>query len=235
MQKELTKIQHGILNYLIELKSKSTTPTLAEIAKHFGYKNRSTVQQHLQAIEKKGFIKRNPKISRGIELTFDNNYFIPRPVLGEVAAGSPLTIYPDSIDTVDLPTIAHVPNDSFLLKVKGDSLKDAYIFTGDIVIVNPNMIAENGQFVVAVLDNEAVVKRLQKKGDTIELHSENPEYEPIIVEKTQPNFQLVGVVIGVYRTMAKKVGCCYLENNFMHSSQRSKHKDCREKTNRKVK
>ncbi|PIQ11361.1 MAG: repressor LexA [Ignavibacteriales bacterium CG18_big_fil_WC_8_21_14_2_50_31_20] len=206
MQKELTKIQQDILNYLIELKSKSAVPTLAEIAKHFEYKNRSTVQQHLQSIEKKGFIKRNPKISGGIELTFDNNYFIPRPILGEVAAGNPLTIYPDSIDTIELPTIAHVPNDSFLLKVKGDSLKDAYIFTGDIVIVNPNLQAENGQFVVAVLDNAAVVKRFVKKNDLIELHSENTEYEPIIIESTHPNFQLVGVVIGVYRTMAKKVG-----------------------------
>lgn len=206
MQKELTKIQQDILDFLVEQRSKSVIPTLAEIAKHFGYKNRSTVQQHLQAIEKKGFIKRNPKISRGIELTFENNYFIPRPVLGEVAAGNPLTIYPDSIDTVELPTIAHVPNDSFLLKVKGDSLKDAYIFTGDIVIVNPNLQAENGQFVVAVLDNEAVVKRFQKNKNQIELHSENPEYEPIIVESTHSNFQLVGVVIGVYRTMAKKVG-----------------------------
>jgi repressor LexA len=206
MEKTLTKIQQDILDFLIEQRSHGLIPTLAEIAKHFGYKNRSTVQQHLQAIEKKGFIKRNPKISRGIELTFDNNYFIPRPILGEVAAGNPLAIYPDSIDTVELPTIAHVPNDSFLLKVKGDSLKDAYIFTGDIVIVNPNLEAENGQFVVAVLDNEAVVKRLIKKKDVIELHSENPEYEPMIIESTHSNFQLVGVVIGVYRTMSKKVG-----------------------------
>ncbi len=206
MLKELTKIQQNILEYLIEQRSNGTTPTLAEIAKYFSYKNRSTVQQHLQAIEKKGFIKRNPKISRGIELTLEDNYFISRPIIGEVAAGNPLTIYPDSIDTIELPTIANVPTDSFLLKVKGDSLKDAYIFTGDIVIVNPNLSAENGQFVVAVLDNEAVVKRLQKKKNEIELHSENPEYEPIIVEKNHPNFQLVGVVIGVYRTMAKKVG-----------------------------
>lgn len=206
MKKELTQIQQNILDYLVELRSKSTTPTLAEIAKHFGYKNRSTVQQHLQAIEKKGFIKRNSKISRGIELTLEDNYFIPRPILGEVAAGNPLTIYPDSIDTIDLPTIAHVPNDSFLLKVKGDSLKDAYIFTGDIVIVNPNLEARNGQFVVAVLDNEAVVKKLFRKPNVIELHSENPEYKPIVVDKSHPNFQLVGVVIGVYRTMSKKVG-----------------------------
>ena len=76
MQKELTLIQQNILDYLVELRSKSIIPTLAEIAKHFGYKNRSTVQQHLQAIEKKGFIKRNSKISRGIELTFENNFEI---------------------------------------------------------------------------------------------------------------------------------------------------------------
>jgi repressor LexA len=75
-------------------------PTLAEVAKRFGYKNRSTVQQHLQAIEKKGYIKRNSKLSRGIELLLEDKIFIPRPVLGEVAAGNPLTIYPDSIEYV---------------------------------------------------------------------------------------------------------------------------------------
>ncbi|MBL1215296.1 MAG: repressor LexA [Ignavibacteriae bacterium] len=207
MSKQLTKIQKAILDFIIEMKSGSgLTPTLAEIAKKFGYKNRSTAQQHLQAIEKKGFIKRSPKLSRGIELTLEDKFFIPRPILGEVAAGNPLTIYPDAIDTIDLPTIAHMPRDSFLLKVKGDSLKDAYIFSGDIVIVNPNMEPVNGRFVAAVLDDAAVVKRFFKKPDCIELHSENPEYEPMIIEKEYPRFQLVGVVVGVYRTMDKKVG-----------------------------
>jgi repressor LexA len=207
MSKQLTKIQKAILDFIIEMKSGSgLTPTLAEIAKKFGYKNRSTAQQHLQAIEKKGFIKRSPKLSRGIELTLEDKFFIPRPILGEVAAGNPLTIYPDAIDTIDLPTIAHMPKDSFLLKVKGDSLKDAYIFSGDIVIVNPNMEPVNGRFVAAVLDDAAVVKRFFKKPDCIELHSENPEYEPMIIEKEYPRFQLVGVVVGVYRTMDKKVG-----------------------------
>lgn len=207
MSKQLTKIQKAILDFIIEMKSgNGLTPTLAEIAKKFGYKNRSTAQQHLQAIEKKGFIKRSPKLSRGIELTLEDKFFIPRPILGEVAAGNPLTIYPDAIDTIDLPTIAHMPKDSFLLKVKGDSLKDAYIFSGDIVIVNPNMEPVNGRFVAAVLDDAAVVKRFFKKPDCIELHSENPEYEPIIIEKEYPRFQLVGVVVGVYRTMDKKVG-----------------------------
>lgn len=203
VQKELTNIQRNILEYLISKRNQSNFPTLAEIANNFGYKNRSTVQQHLKAIEKKGYIKRNPKISRGIELTLESSYFITRPIIGEVAAGNPLAIYPDSIDTVELPTIANIPGDSFLLKVKGDSLKDAYIFTGDIVIVNPNLSAENGQFVVAVLENEAIVKRFQKKSDSIELHSENPDYEPIIISDSESNFRIIGVVIGLYRTMAK--------------------------------
>ncbi|MFH1195523.1 MAG: transcriptional repressor LexA [bacterium] len=207
MSKELTGIQKKILEFIIEKKSGvGSLPTLAEIAKYFGYKNRATVQQHLQAIEKKGYIKKNPKLARGIELTLEDKFFIPRPVLGEVAAGNPLTIYPDAIDTVQLPTITRMPKDSFLLRVKGDSLKDAYIFTGDIIIVNPNIEARNGHFVAAVLGNEAVVKRFYKKSDKIELHSENPEYKPIIIAKSEPGFKLVGVVVGVYRTMEKKVG-----------------------------
>lgn len=207
MSKELTEVQKKVLDYLIGQKTgRGIPPTLAEIAKHFGYKNRATVQQHLQAIEKKGFIKKSPKLSRSIELTLEEKFFIPRPVLGEVAAGNPLTIYPDAIDTVELPTIARMPRDSFLLRVKGDSLKDAYIFSGDIVIVNPNLEPKNGQIVVAVLDDASVVKRFYKKRNEIELLSENPEYKPIVIDKKYPSFKLVGIVVGVYRSMEKKAG-----------------------------
>lgn len=207
MKIELTEIQKNILDYLIDqIKGKGIPPTLADVAKHFGYKNRATVQQHLQAIEKKGYIKKNPKLSRGIELTLEDKFFVPRPVLGEVAAGNPLTIYPDAIDTVELPTIAKMPKDSFLLKVKGDSLKDAYIFSGDIVIVNPNLEPKNGQIVVAILDDAAVVKRFYKKRNEIELVSENPEYKPIVIDKKYPSFKIVGIVIGIYRSMNKKAG-----------------------------
>jgi len=205
MKTILTEIQKSILDFLIDqIKGKGIPPTLADVAKQFGYKNRATVQQHLQAIEKKGFIKKNPKLSRGIELTLEDKYFVHRPVLGEVAAGNPLTIYPDAIDTVELPTIARMPADSFLLRVKGDSLKDAYIFSGDIVIVNPNLEANNGQIVVAILDDAAVVKRFYKKRSEIELVSENPEYKPIIIDKKYASFKIVGIVIGIYRSMEKR-------------------------------
>jgi repressor LexA len=205
MKRDLTKIQKRILDYLIDqIKGKGMPPTLAEIAEHFGYKNRATVRQHLAAIEKKGFIKKNARLSRSIELTLEAKFFVPKPILGEVAAGNPLTIYPDAIDTVELPTVARMPKDSFLLRVKGDSLKDAYIFSGDIVIVNPNLEPKNGQIVVAILDDAAVVKRFYKKKNEIELVSENPEYEPIVIDRRYPLFKIVGIVIGVYRSMEKK-------------------------------
>lgn len=207
MQNELTDIQKKILEFLIDqIKGKGIPPTLADVAKHFGYKNRATVQQHFQAIERKGYIKKNPKLARGIELTLEEKFFVPRPVLGEVAAGNPLTIYPDAIDTVQLPTIARMPLDSFLLRVKGDSLKDAYIFSGDIVIVNPNLEPKNGQIVVAILDDAAVVKRYYKKRNEIELISENPEYKPIVIDKKYASFKIVGIVVGIYRSMEKKAG-----------------------------
>jgi repressor LexA len=134
----------------------------------------------------------------------EDKFFVPKPVLGEVAAGNPLTIYPDAIDTVELPTIARMPKDSFLLRVKGDSLKDAYIFSGDIVIVNPNLEPKNGQIVAAILDDAAVVKRFYKKKNEIELVSENPDYAPIVIDKKYSAFKIVGLVIGVYRSMDKK-------------------------------
>lgn len=205
MSKDITEIQKRILNYIIDQKSgRGIPPTLAEIAQHFGYRNRATVRQHLTALEKKGFIKRDPGLSRGIRLTLEDKFFIPRPVLGEVAAGNPLTIYPDAIDTIELPTIARMPKDSFLLRVKGDSLKDAFIFSGDIIIVNPNLEPKNGQIVVAVLDDAAVVKRFYKKRNEVELVSENPEYKPIVVGKNYPRFKVIGVVVGIYRSMNKR-------------------------------
>ena len=205
MSRDITEIQKRILNYIIDQKSgRGIPPTLAEIAKYFGYRNRATVRQHLAALEKKGFIKREPGLSRGIQLTLEDKFFIPRPVLGEVAAGNPLTIYPDAIDTIELPTIARMPKDSFLLRVKGDSLKDAYIFGGDIVIVNPNLEPKNGQIAVAVLDDAAVVKRFYKKKNEVELVSENPEYKPIVIEKNSPRFKVIGVVVGMYRSMDKR-------------------------------
>ncbi|MBE2279327.1 MAG: transcriptional repressor LexA [Ignavibacteriaceae bacterium] len=210
MSKELTEIQKKILEFIAEYRSETgRPPSLAEIAEKFGYKNRSTVREHLQALERKGYIKRENRISRGIDLTLEEKMFVSKPVIGEVAAGNPLSIYPDAIDTVDLPSVIRIPRESFLLRVRGESLKDAYIFSGDIVIVNPNIEPQNGQIIAAVLDEGAVVKRFYRKSGKIELVSENPDYKPIIIENDYNRFTIVGVVIGVYRNMERKPGQIY--------------------------
>ncbi len=204
MAKRITETQKKILDFIIDtIVSKQIPPTLAEIARHFGYRNRATVQQHLRALEQKGYIKRNPKLARGIELTMSDKFFIPRPILGEVAAGNPLVIYPDAIDTVELPSIVRMPKDSFLLRVKGDSLKDAYIFDGDIIIVNPNATITDGQIVVAILEDSAVVKRYFRQNGSIILKSENKAYKPIEIKADYDKFKIVGAVVGVYRMMKK--------------------------------
>lgn len=202
MSKELTEVQRKILDFIIGYGSeKGRPPSLAEIAEHFGYKNRATVREHLIALEKKGYLKREERLSRGINLTLEDKMFVSRPVIGEVAAGNPVAIYPDSIDMAVLPSVVRMPGHSFLLRVRGNSLRDAYIFDGDIVIVNPNLEVVNGRIVVAVLDEGAVVKRYYKRGSRIELLSENPEFKPIVINSNYQGFRIIGVVIGVYRNM----------------------------------
>lgn len=201
MSKNLTEIQKKLLEFIINRIEQGMPPTLAEIAEYFGFKNRSSAQQHIAALEKKGFIKRDEGNARGIRLSNPPSLFVKKEVIGEVAAGNPLVIYQDAIDVVELPSAARLPKDSFLLKVKGNSLKDAFIFDGDIVIVNPNKQPKDGQIVAAVLDDAAVVKRYFDDGNLVELRSENPEYKPIYVNKEKDKFRVVGVVVGMYRSM----------------------------------
>jgi len=205
MSKELTPIQKKVLDFITERKYKvGITPSLAEIAEHLGIKNRSTVHQHLKSLEKKNFLKRETGLSRSIEVLKEDSFFAKKDILGEVAAGNPLVVYPTAIDNIELPSIVKIPSDSFLLRVKGDSLKDAFIFNGDVVIVNPNIIPVNGHIVIAILEDAAIIKRFYKNEDAIELISENEEYKPIIIHKDNKQFRIVGVVIGIYRNLEKK-------------------------------
>jgi repressor LexA len=204
MAKELTKIQKAIYDFIMYQKFRvGRTPSLAEIAEKFGFKSRATVQQHLHALEKKNYIKREVGLSRNIEI-IKRDTLIQEPIIGEVAAGSPLVVYSNVIDMVELPGVVKLPKESFLLRVRGDSLRDANIFNGDVVIVNPNLVIQDGHIVIAILEDSAVVKRFYRNEDAIELVSENPEYEPIIVRRDNNKFRVVGVVIGIYRNLELK-------------------------------
>ncbi len=133
---------------------------------------------------------------------FQKLNFVKRKISGIAIAGDPNSIYDKTIDFIDLPNIVDLPEDSFLLKVKGSSLKDAFIFDGDLIIVNPNIKPVNENFVVAVFNEIVLVKKIIYKENKIELHSENLEFKPIIIENENSNFRIIGVVIGMYRKMS---------------------------------
>lgn len=204
MTKLLSPVQKKILDYLLWKKDKDgIPPTLAEIAEHFGYKNRSTVKQHLEALHKKKYIRKIDKINRGIEILKKDLFFKSYPLHGEVAAGDPILYYNNVLNTAELPSALRIPPDSFLLKVRGDSMKDAYIFNGDVLIVKPAQEVINGQLIVGVLEDSALVKKIFVLKDSIELHPENPDFKPIVIkEKDTAKFRLIGLVVGVYRTVA---------------------------------
>ncbi len=198
---DLSPSQNKILRYLEQCSQKgSNMPTLAEIASHFGLSNRSTIRQHLQALEKKGFIKRVKNSPRGITLLRNKKSTLKKPIIGQVAAGNPLVIYNDQLELIELPALKKLPESSFLLKVKGNSLKDSYICDGDVIMVQPNPPEiRDGNVIVAIINDEAVVKKYYKRKNSIELHSENPAFPPLKIPEDE--LRAVGLVIGVYRTM----------------------------------
>ncbi len=130
-----------------------------------------------------------------------NLFYKTHPVQGIAAAGSPTDIYQTIIDSIELPSVIHLPKDSFLMRVKGNSLKDAFIFENDIVIVNPNLSPQNNQLIVVIINNAVLIKRFRKRENIIELLSENTGFNPIIVDENDGNFKIIGVVVGLYRKM----------------------------------
>jgi repressor LexA len=191
----LTERQRRVFDFLVEfLQEKGYPPTLSEIAVELGL-SRVGVMKHLITLERKGYIRRSRR-ARDIELIG-----LPRsmgvPVLGRVPAGEPLLAVEniEGMMAVD-STIARGEN-LFLLKVKGDSMVDAGILDGDFVLVRPQSTAEGGEIVVALIEDEATVKRFFKEPDGIRLQPENSTLSPIIVR--DENVRIVGKVIGLFR------------------------------------
>ncbi|MBT8390294.1 MAG: transcriptional repressor LexA, partial [Ignavibacteriaceae bacterium] len=195
MSKELTERQESILNFIKQFVQKTGyPPTLREIGKHFGISSTFGVKRHLEALVKKGFLNIESNASRGIALVrndadFENPFstaqddvFIKLPVVGRVAAGSPILAI-ENIESSMLIDSSYLKNseDAFALRVQGDSMINAGIKEGDLVIVSPKENTKNGDIIVAMLDDEATVKRLQVNGKEISLIPENENYTPIVV------------------------------------------------------
>ncbi len=199
--RDLTERQAEILDFIKQNQIKrGMSPTIREIMQHFGFKAIGTVQDHLAALIRKGFIKRS-SLARSIELLgIKRPQIIDVPILGTVSAGKPLLAIENIEGYVSIDKDWVGSKEVFALKVKGESMIDAGIFPSDYAIVRQQDTAQNGEIVVVLIEDEAILKRFYKKKDKIILKAENPQIKPIIFKKSEAgDINIIGKVIGVYR------------------------------------
>ncbi|MCM8769129.1 MAG: transcriptional repressor LexA [Candidatus Omnitrophica bacterium] len=194
---ELTERQKEILTFIQGFISEHHyAPTLAEIMTHFSFASPQAVKGHLQALERKDYLKRVEKISRGIILKEKTQQPFSLPILGRVPAGQPLLEEENIEGHLSLEEYLSTPGKTFALKVKGESMKEAGILDGDYVIVHQTTSVNNGDIVVALVNDDCTVKFFFRTRTGVELRPAHPAYQPIRVKE---NFRLIGKVVGVFR------------------------------------
>ncbi|NLK00240.1 MAG: transcriptional repressor LexA [Clostridia bacterium] len=198
--KDISSRQKLILEYIKnEIKKRGYPPTIREIGASVGLKSSSTVHNHLSQLEKKGYIRRDPSKPRAIEVLTQNNGFVKEmidvPLVGNISAGEPVFAEDKIEDMFQLPYDLIRYDDTFLLSVKGESMVGAGILDGDLILVKKQNWAENGEIIVALIDDEATVKRFYKKEDFVVLKPENPVMKPISVK----DVNILGKVVGLLR------------------------------------
>lgn len=198
---KITVKQQQILDYIKdEILNKGYPPAVREICEAVNLKSTSSVHSHLETLEKNGYIRRDPTKPRAIEICDDNfqmvrTEMVSLPVIGQVAAGQPI-LAEENIESYFPVPADMVPNgESFVLKVKGDSMINVGIYSGDQIFVKSCQTANNGDTVVALIDDSATVKTFYKENGHVRLQPENDSMEPIIVD----DCQILGKVFGVFR------------------------------------
>ena len=192
--KPISKSQQKILDYLRRCSADGRVPSVREICDEVGLSSTSTVHHHLKALEEKGFIVREHGVNRCIQITGEEKS-VSVPVLGRVAAGNPIVAIEDIECYVPVSDRLGRGRELFALRVQGQSIINAGIYDNDIVIVNRTPVAENGEIVVALVDDSATVKRFFKEDGHFRLQPENDAFEPIIVDEVI----LLGKVISLVR------------------------------------
>lgn len=196
---KLTKRQQEIFDFIKRYSARNGyPPTVRDIGKAIGLTSSSTVHAHLANLEKVGVLRRDPTKPRAMEiLDKAKKAVVPAglPLVGRVAAGQPLLAEENIEDYVEVPQIAGGDDGEYVLKVQGDSMKDAGILEGDYVVVHSTETARNGEIVVALLGEEATVKRFFKEKEHVRLQPENDALEPILTR----DVQVLGRVVGVFR------------------------------------
>lgn len=193
---KLTPRQQEILEFIKgTLEVLGAPPTRAEIARAFGFASANAAEDHLKALAKKGAIVLESGSARGIRLVEQ----LGLPLIGTVAAGSPILAVENIQGRYALDAQLFSPRADFLLKVRGLSMIDAGIFDGDLLAVHRTQQARDGQIVVARLADEVTVKRLKRHRGWVELIAENPDFEPIIVDPEKVDFAIEGIAVGLIR------------------------------------
>ena len=200
----LTPRQSEILDFIRDaVKRTGMPPTRAEIATMFGFRSPNAAEEHLRALAKKGAIEIASGTARGIrlaeQLSGAMQSIIALPLIGQVAAGSPILAEQNVEKNLPVDPGMFKPKADYLLKVKGLSMKDIGILDGDLLAVHAQRDARNGQIVVARMDTEVTVKRFFKKGHQVQLVAENPDFEPIEVDLRRDSFEIEGLGVGVIR------------------------------------
>jgi repressor LexA len=207
---DLTKRQREIFEFIRKYSAKyGYPPTVRDIGKAVGLASSSTVHAHLSNLEKIGLLRRDPAKPRAIELldramggAVDSVRHIVRPeglpMVGSVAAGSPILAEENIEDYIPVPKLAGGEDGQYVLRVRGDSMKEAGIMEGDLVVVRPQDTARNGEIVVALLGEEATVKRFFRERDHVRLQPENDAMEPIRSKEVK----VLGRVVGLMRSIA---------------------------------
>lgn len=196
---KLTPRQQEILDFIKNtLEVLGAPPTRAEIAQAFGFASPNAAEDHLKALAKKGSIILEPGSARGIRLVEQ----LGLPLIGSVAAGSPILAVENVQNRYALDAHLFTPRADFLLKVRGVSMIDAGIFDGDLIAVHRTSEARDGQIVVARVQDEVTVKRLKRRAGKIELIAENADYAPIIVDPERESFAIEGIAVGLIRGVA---------------------------------
>lgn len=200
---KITEKQQQILDFIKkELLNKGYPPAVREICKAVGLKSTSSVHAHLETLERNGYIKRDPTKPRAIEIIADcyalsRNELVNVPIIGTVAAGQPILAIENIENYFPFP-VSMLPNaQTFMLRVKGESMINAGIYHGDLILVEQKNTARDGDIVVALVDDSATVKTFYKEKNRIRLQPENDSMKPIFVN----DVTILGKVIGLYRNM----------------------------------
>jgi repressor LexA len=200
----LTEVQDNILQFIrTSIKENAMPPTYAEIARHFKFKSNNSVETHINALERKGYLKKLSNKSRGLVPVADELSMKPKgiPLVGTIAAGAPILAEENIEEYIDFQSFFESEEDVFALKVRGNSMIKVGIMDGDMVIIQKQNYVESGEIGAALVDGEATVKRIIVRKNGVALKPENDDYKELFIEADRQDFFILGKVIGVVRRL----------------------------------